>query len=162
MMLVIASLTLASLAAVQDTTLAPSRCGALPSPLARDTIDRAVLAWMRQSRTPAASIAIVRRGRAVIERTYGWADLSTCAPATPAIRFGLGSITKQMTALGTLILVEQGKLALDDPISRWLRESGTAWQGISVRHLLTHTSGIRDSGHAIRSIHRSRSTRRLT
>ena len=134
-------------AAPQDTTFGASRCGALPAPAVRDTIDEAVLAWMRRSRTPAASIAIVRRGRTGVERAYGWADLGTCVPATPDMRFGIGSITKQVTALGALILVAQGKLGLEDPIARWLPESGVAWQGVAVRHLLTHTSGIRDSGH---------------
>lgn len=102
---------------------------------------------MRRSRTPAASIAIVRRGHAVTERAYGWADLVNCVPATPEFRFGIGSISKQITALGALVLVQEGKLALEDPISRWLPESGETWRGITVRHLLTHTSGIRDSGH---------------
>jgi D-alanyl-D-alanine carboxypeptidase len=122
MMLLITGLTLASLAAVQDTALAPSRCGALPQPQSPDTIDAAVLAWMRHSRTPAASIAIVRGGRTVTERAYGWADLATCVRATPEMRFGIGSITKQITALGVLVLVSQGELALDDSISRWLPE----------------------------------------
>jgi len=147
MMLFITSLTLVVLAVPQDTTYGPSRCGPPPAPQAADTIDAAVLAWMRESRTPAASIAVVRGGRTVTERAYGWADLGTCVRATPDMRFGIGSITKQITALGVLVLVGQGKLALDDSISRWLPESGAAWRGITVRHLLTHTSGIRDSGH---------------
>ena len=137
---------LAFLLVAQDTTFGSSRCGSLPGPTTRDTIDNTVLAWMRQSRTPATQVAIVR-GHAVTERVYGWADLATCTPASAETRFGIGSITKQMTALGTLILVEQGKLSLDDSISRWLPESGVAWRGITVRHVLTHTSGIRDSGH---------------
>src|SRR5262245_25865278 len=107
------------------TTYAPSRCGQLPVPSAMDAIDRATLDWMRQSRTPAASIAIVRRGHDVVERTYGWADLVNCVRATPDMRFGIGSISKQMTALGVLVLVQQGKLSLDDPLTRWLPESGT-------------------------------------
>lgn len=146
MIFLVASLTVAAFAAPQDTTFAPSRCGAFPAPAAPDTIDAAVLAWMQRSRTPAASIAVVRGGRVIVERAYGWADLSTCVPATPDMLFGIGSITKQVTAMGALVLVAQGKLGLDDPIARWLPESGTAWQGISVRHLLTHTSGIRDTG----------------
>src|SRR5690349_12767354 len=146
MMLFIASLTLV-LAAPQDTTYGTSRCGAPPQPQAPDTIDGAVLAWMRQSRTPATSIAIVHAGQNLTERAYGWADLGTCVRATPEMRFGIGSITKQITALGVLVLVGQGRLALNDSISRWLPESGAAWRGITARHLLTHTSGIRDSGH---------------
>jgi CubicO group peptidase (beta-lactamase class C family) len=81
------------------------------------------------------------------EQAYGWADLANCLPATPNMRFGIGSISKQITAFGVLILVQHGKLSLDDPISRFFPESGAAWKGITVRHLLTHTSGIRDTGH---------------
>ena len=146
-MLSLLRLAVMVLAATQDTTYGPSRCGALSAPAVQDTIDRAVLAWMRESRTPAASIAIVRRGRNVTERVYGWADLGTCVPATRDMRFGVGSISKQVTALGALVLVGQGKLGLDDPISPWLPESGAAWRGVTVRHLLTHTSGIRDNAH---------------
>jgi len=138
---------LAALLLVQDTTYGASRCGAPPVPARRDPIDTAVLAWMRQSRTPAAAIAVVRTSRVVTERAYGWADLGTCVAATSDMRFGIGSISKQITALGALLLVQQGTLALDDPISRWLPESGTAWPGVTVRHLLNHTSGIRDTGH---------------
>lgn len=147
MMLSVLALAAMAIAAQQDTTYGPSRCGALPAPAVQDTIDRSVIAWMRESRTPAASIAIVRRGRPTLERAYGWADLATCVPATTETRFGVGSISKQVTALGALVLMAQGKLALDDPISRWLPESGVAWQGVTVRHILTHTSGIRDTGH---------------
>jgi CubicO group peptidase (beta-lactamase class C family) len=127
-----------------DSSYAPSLCGPPPPPGAPDTIDRAVLAWMQRSRTPAAAIAIVRSGHPTMERAYGWADLANCLPASPANRFGIGSISKQITALGILLLVQQGKLALDDPISPWFPEAGTAWPGITVRHLLNHASGIRD------------------
>ncbi|MEP6820547.1 MAG: serine hydrolase domain-containing protein [bacterium] len=130
-----------------DSTYAPSRCGAPASPAAADSIDRAVLAWMARSRIPAASLAVVRRGRVVKEQAYGWADLVNCLPATPGMHFGIGSISKQITAMGVLVLVQRGKLSLEDPISLFFPESGTAWKGITVRHLLTHTSGIRDTGH---------------
>ena len=142
-----AAQTQAARGADADTTYAPSRCGAPPSPASMDAIDRATLEWMRRSRTPAASIAVVRRGHDVITRTYGWADLVNCTRATPEMRFGIGSISKQMTALAVLVLVQQGKLSLDDPIARWFPESGDRWRGILVRHLLTHTSGIRDYAH---------------
>lgn len=138
---------LATLLLAQDTTFAPSRCGALPAPARQDAIDTLVLAWMRETRTPGAQVAIVRGGRTVVERVYGWSDLASCVPATAETRFGVGSITKQTTAVGALMLVDQGKLSLDDPITRWLPESGDAWRGITIRHLLTHTSGIRDTGH---------------
>ena len=149
----LSTLTLAAPAFAQqrtsapESTYAPSRCGAPGSPTGADSIDRVVLAWMVRSRTPGVSLAIVRHGHVVKEQAYGWGDLANCLPATLSMRFGIGSISKQITAFGTLVLVQQAKLSLDDPISRFFPESGAAWKGITVRHLLTHTSGIRDSRH---------------
>src|SRR6185295_547434 len=57
-------------------------------------------------------------------------------------KFRLGSITKQFTAMAVMILAEQGKLAVDDPISKHLENSPPAWEKVTIRHLLTHTSGI--------------------
>ena len=87
-------------------------------------IDRAVSAWMVQSRTPGASLAIVRHGQVIKAAAYGWADLANCLPATTSMRFGIGLISKQITAFRALILVQRGKLSLDDPVSRFFPESG--------------------------------------
>lgn len=149
---ILSTLTLATRAFAQQrapaaSAYAPSRCGIPVAPTPSDAIDRTVIAWMLRSRMPGASLAIFRHGQLIKEQAYGWADLSNCLPATPSMRFGIGSISKQLTAFGTLILVQRGKLSLDDLVSRFFPESGAAWKGITVRHLLTHTSGIRDTGH---------------
>jgi CubicO group peptidase (beta-lactamase class C family) len=75
---------------------------------------------------------------------YGYADLESCVPAEPGTLFGIGSISKQFTAVGALTLVRDGKLSLDDPIVKYLPEGRGAWDRITVRQLLTHTSGIPD------------------
>src|ERR1700720_3778285 len=63
-------------------------------------------------------------------------------PNTPETKFRLGSITKQFTAMAILILQERGKLALEDPIGKYLDDAPAAWEGVTIHHLLTHTAGV--------------------
>ncbi|HET9983967.1 MAG TPA: serine hydrolase domain-containing protein [Longimicrobiales bacterium] len=123
---------------------APGRCGAGALPAAADSIDRAAVRIMTGAHVPALSLALLDHGRIRALRAYGWADLEHCVPATDSTLFGIGSISKHFTAVGTLLLVQAGKLSLDDPITKYLPEGAGAWDGITVRHLLTHTSGIPD------------------
>ncbi len=86
---------------------------------------------------------LVARGDSVwLSRGYGSANLEWEIPNAPDTRFRLGSITKQFTAAGVLALAEQGRLGLDDPVGKWLTETPKAWDGITLKHLLTHSSGI--------------------
>jgi CubicO group peptidase (beta-lactamase class C family) len=112
-------------------------------PARADTIDRLVIAQMRAQHIPGLALAVQRDGH-VETRAYGYANLENCAPADTNTIFGIGSVSKPLTAYATLRLVQAGKLALDDPITRYLPEAKPAWDGITVRDLLTHTSGIRD------------------
>jgi CubicO group peptidase (beta-lactamase class C family) len=85
----------------------------------------------------------MREGRPVYMRGYGLANLELNVPATPATVYEIGSITKQFTATAVMMLVEEGKIGLDDPISKYLDGLPDSWSGVTVRHLLTHTSGIK-------------------
>ena len=75
---------------------------------------------------------------------YGLANVELDVPATPATVFQTGSVGKQFTAMAVMMLVDEGKLGLDDHISRFFPGAPATWQDITVRHLLTHTSGIKD------------------
>ena len=88
------------------------------------------------------SILIVRDGQVVAAQSLGSANLEWHIPNAAATRFHIGSITKQFTAASILLLVDQGKLRLDDPISKYLDDPPEAWKKITLLHLLTHTSGI--------------------
>ena len=86
---------------------------------------------------------LVARGTDVIfSKGYGSANLEWDIPNTPTTRFRLGSITKQFTAASILLLVERGKLTLDDPIKKHVPEAPASWDAITIYNLLTHTSGI--------------------
>jgi D-alanyl-D-alanine carboxypeptidase len=86
-------------------------------------------------------IGISKDGRTVFSRGYGKANLELDSAMTPENVFRIASMTKQFTAAAVLLLVQDGKLSLDDPISRWLPKFPGA-SGVTIRELLTHTSGI--------------------
>lgn len=88
------------------------------------------------------TVLVARDGSTILDKGYGSADLEWNIPNTPDTRFRLGSITKQFTAAGILLLEERGKLKVDDPISKYLPDAPAAWKNITFFHLLTHTSGI--------------------
>jgi CubicO group peptidase (beta-lactamase class C family) len=91
---------------------------------------------------PGASVAVVKDGVVVLERAYGVADLATHAPATPQTNYRLASVTKQFTAMSILLLAQRGDLSIDDPVARYLPELLVNAPNLTLRHLLTHTSGL--------------------
>jgi len=115
-----------------------------PLPVAGDEVDRYVEKQMRKLHIPGLSLGIVRDGRLIKAQGYGLSNLELGAPATRSTAYEIGSITKQFTAAAVMMLVEEGKLGLNDPITRHFPEAPKAWSGITIRHLLTHTSGIQN------------------
>jgi CubicO group peptidase (beta-lactamase class C family) len=108
--------------------------------------EAAVDALMRpyQGAVPGACVAVLQDGVPLLRRAYGLADLEAGAAATAATNYRLASMTKQFTAAAILLLVEDGRLAIDEPIRKWLPTLPAAADGMIVRHLLTHTSGLID------------------
>ena len=111
-----------------------------------DPIDDFIAAEMKRSQTPGLSLAVVRDGKIVREQGYGMANIEHQVSTRPDTVFQAGSIGKQFTAALVTLLAEDGKLGLDDPVSRHLANTPPAWKDITVRHLLTHTSGLADPG----------------
>lgn len=93
---------------------------------------------------PGASLLVIRDGQPVVRRAYGLADVEQNIRATPATNYRLASVTKQFTATAILRLAEDGKVALDDRVRRWLPSLPAPADAITIRHLLTHTSGLID------------------
>jgi CubicO group peptidase (beta-lactamase class C family) len=91
---------------------------------------------------PGVAVIAVKDGKTVFRKAYGMANLELGVPLSPDSVFRLGSITKQFTAVSILMLAEEGKLALDDPITKFLPDYPTQGHTITVEHLLTHSSGI--------------------
>ncbi len=109
-----------------------------------DPIDDFVKAELVRTKSPSIAIGIVKDGVLVKHEVYGKADVEKDVDAKKGGLYEIGSITKQFTAFATMMLVEDGKLALDDPISKHLPESPKAWEKIKVRNLVYQTSGLPD------------------
>ncbi len=113
---------------------------------ARDTIERRIDSYVRaqmaRRRIPGLALAVVRDGITVYIKGYGVADIEQNTPVTPETVFDLSSITKTFTASAIMLLAQNGRLRIDGSIREYVAESPSAWSGITVRHLLTHTAGF--------------------
>jgi D-alanyl-D-alanine carboxypeptidase len=106
-------------------------------------IDDAATKMLSESGVPSASIAVVKDGKLGYTRAYGLADIASHRPATTSMIYSIGSISKQFTAASILLLAEDGKLSLDDPVGRWLPDLTRANE-VTIRQVLSMTSGYRD------------------
>lgn len=116
-----------------------------PAPPLATALDALMKEEMRVSRIPGAAVAIVDNGRVVLERAYGVSNLETGTPLDVSAVFELASVTKQFTAAAIMMLVQDGKVKLDDRLSAYVGNTPAAWERITIRHLLTHTSGLQIS-----------------
>lgn len=105
-------------------------------------INRYVQAEMARQRIPGLSLAVLIGDRVLLSRGYGVANVELRVPASDSTIYQSGSMGKQFTAALVEMLVGHKRLRLDDPIVQWFPEGASVWQGITVRHLLTHTSGV--------------------
>ena len=123
---------------------APIVTGLLASQIAQaDQVDTYLKSQMREHRIPGLTLKIIRDGKTIKTAAYGLANVELNVPTKPETVFEIGSITKQFTAAGILLLAQEGKLSVDDKISQHLKNTPEAWANVTIRHLLTHTSGIK-------------------
>lgn len=107
-------------------------------------LDDAILAEMKRTNVPGVGVAVVKDGKIILEKGYGVANVEHAVKVTPQTMFQSGSVGKTFTASLIMLLAEDGKLKLTDPISKYLADTPKAWEGITIGHLLTHTSGLAD------------------
>lgn len=105
-------------------------------------VDEFLRAEMARGRIPGAAVAVLKDGKLVKLAAYGTANLETGAPATVDTRFQIASATKLFTSALLMDLVDEGKVGLDDPVSKYLPQAPPAWSAITVRHLAAHASGM--------------------
>ena len=115
---------------------------------ARDTIDRFVAAEMARMHIPGVSLAVVRAGKMIKAEGYGMADLENGIAVTPQTVFKIGSVSKQFLATGIMLLAQDGRLSVDDPVAKHFPGTPESWGRITLRHFLTHTSGVLREGPA--------------
>lgn len=107
-------------------------------------VDQAVAQAMAERKMPGVSVAVIQHGKIVKETSYGQANVELGVPASNATLYTLASTTKEFTAVAIMKLVEEGKLSLDAPVRQYLPELPAAWAPVTVRHCLSHTSGLPD------------------
>ena len=107
-----------------------------------DPTDDFVTAQMRSQNIPGLSLAVIKSGTIVKIQGYGLADIKSKVPATPETVYDIASVSKALLATGLMLLVQDAALSLDDPIIKHLDDLPPSWRGITIRHLLTHTSGL--------------------
>ena len=122
------------------------------APARADAIDDYIRIEMERRHIPGLALAVARHGKIVKVRGYGVANLEHDVPVTPDTVFELASVTKQFTAAAIMLLVEEGKVQLDDPLPWHLTRAPETWKPITVRHLLTHTSGLPGLGGSFKAL----------
>ncbi len=115
------------------------------APLAwSDVVDDYLRAEIEKRHCPGLALAVIQAGKVVKLAGYGLANVEHAIPATPKTVFQIQSVTKQFVATAIMMLVEEGKVSLDAKVSDYLSGAAVSWEKITVRRLLTHTSGIKD------------------
>jgi CubicO group peptidase (beta-lactamase class C family) len=109
-----------------------------------DALDDRIRKFMDASHIPGLSLHVLRDGKVVKDAAYGFANLELKVKSKPESLYETGSTGKSFTAAAILLLAEQGKLSIDDPVRKHLPSVPEAWAPITLRHLLTHTSGLPD------------------
>ena len=136
-------LVMAACASQPSPTLTPTPTPTAISPELISGID----VWLSQQGNDgkfSGAVLVARQGDVLLSQGYGLADREQNLPNMAQTRFRLGSITKQFTAMAILILKARGKLDVKDPICNYITDCPSTWEGITIDHLLTHTSGIPD------------------
>jgi CubicO group peptidase (beta-lactamase class C family) len=107
-----------------------------------NSVHELVHARMAEQRIPGLSLAVRQKGETILLQGYGLANLEHNVPATAETLYEIASVSKQFVATACVILAEEGKLSLDEPITRYFAGAPAIWKPITIRHLLTHSSGI--------------------
>jgi CubicO group peptidase (beta-lactamase class C family) len=119
-------------------------CRRFPPESETKRVDRLFEAWNSKD-SPGCAVGISRNSAVLYEHAYGMANLELSVPNTPETVFAIASITKSFTAMSVLIAAQRGQLSLDDEVQKYIPDWQDREHHITIRHLLTHTSGLRDA-----------------
>jgi CubicO group peptidase (beta-lactamase class C family) len=109
-----------------------------------DAVVQYVTAEMQRQHIPGVALLVSRDGKPVRAQGFGFSNVELQVPVKPETIFQSGSMGKQFTATGIMLLVEDGKINLDDSITKYFKDAPAAWKPVTVRHLLSHTGGFTD------------------
>ena len=117
-----------------------------------DKIDSFIKQQMKEQKVVGLSIGIIKKGKLLMAKGYGYANLEYNIPATENTIYKLASVSKHMVASGIMLLVQEGKLKLSDPITKFFKDAPASWNQVTVRHLLNHTSGLQRESPAFQNM----------
>jgi D-alanyl-D-alanine carboxypeptidase len=107
-----------------------------------DEVDDYIARQMKAQKVPGVALAVIKDGKIVKAAGYGLANRERNIAVTPDTVFKIGSVSKQFIATGIMLLAHEGRLGIDDPVSKYLQGAPDTWKPITIRHLLTHTAGL--------------------
>lgn len=107
-----------------------------------DRTDRFIQAEIRRQNIPGLSLAIVKDGKIIKTGGYGFANIAEKIPAAPETVYKIASVSKQFIAAGVMLLVQEGRIQVTDSVTKYIEDAPETWSGITIRHLLSHTSGL--------------------
>jgi D-alanyl-D-alanine carboxypeptidase len=110
-----------------------------------DAIDDYVHVEMAKRKIPGLSFAVIRNGQVIKEAAYGLASIELGVPVSLGTVYPLASMTKNFTAAAIMLLVEEGRLSVDEPVTKILPQLPDKWRTVTIRHCLSHTSGLPDA-----------------
>ncbi len=113
-------------------------------PTQSDQVAQYVNAEIARQHIPGVALLVARDGEIIRAQGFGLANVELQVPVKPATLFQSGSVGKQFTATAIMMLVEEGKIGLDDSITKYFPEAPASWKPVTIRHLLTHTAGFTD------------------
>jgi CubicO group peptidase (beta-lactamase class C family) len=119
-------------------------CWAIAQTDVASSTDECIHAEMRRQHIPGLALLVTRDGNIIKAQGYGLSNVELQVPVKPETIFQSGSVGKQFTATAVMMLVEEGKIALDDPVSKYFKGAPTAWNDVTIRELLSHTAGFTD------------------
>src|SRR5688500_16593639 len=132
-----------SLALLSSAIMTAAAAAQAPSDTRVAKVDEIFKVYARPD-SPGCAVGVYKDGGVLLTRAYGMANLDHDVPLTPRSVFHVASVSKQFTAAAILLLAQDGKLSLDDPIQKHVKELADFGEPVTIRHLLNHTSGIRD------------------
>jgi CubicO group peptidase (beta-lactamase class C family) len=138
------ALTAAIFFSVAVSTLLPTPVNAQSSSATPDPVGDYVRGEMQKQRIPGLSLLVSKGGQIVRAEGFGLANVELQVPVKPETVFQSGSMGKQFTATAVMMLVEEGKVALEDPLTKFFPDAPAAWKEVTVRELLSHTAGFTD------------------
>ncbi|HXY04448.1 MAG TPA: serine hydrolase domain-containing protein [Terriglobales bacterium] len=119
-------------------------CSAFAPRASADAVDDYVQSELQRQHIPGVSLLVARDGKIVRAQGYGLSNVELQVPVKPDTIFQSGSVGKQFTATAVMMLVEEGKIGLDDPVSKYFKGAPAAWNEVTIRELLSHTAGFTD------------------